>query len=107
MQLLSLNQLRCSLFSERIGTRFRVFADQIPVPDLTLVEATQSPQSSRGADQPDSFSLVFTGPAGRQLGQQIYRFEHEDFGAFELFIVPIGSNGVVVRYEAVINRCHR
>jgi hypothetical protein len=107
MDEVSLNDLGLARFSGLLGSGFKLYADRVALPDLTLVEATPFRRPACGDSEPESFSLVFTGPANRQLEQAMYRFEHERIGAFELFIVPIGSNGVVVRYEAVINRSHR
>lgn len=107
MQEVSLDQLRLTSFTELIGSSFRVFAQRVAELELILVEASPSRRAAPNSDQADSFSLVFTGPAHRQLDQQIYRFEHARVGAFELFIVPIGSNGAIVKYEAVINRRFR
>ncbi|MDX6508976.1 MAG: hypothetical protein QOG81_728, partial [Gaiellaceae bacterium] len=35
------------------------------------------------------------------LPQQIYRFDHDELGTLEIFIVPIGTDEGGVRYEAV------
>jgi hypothetical protein len=49
----------------------------------------------------EPFSIVFRGPLEPVLPQRIYRFEHEALGAFELFIVPIGTDESGMQYEAV------
>jgi len=43
------------------------------------------------------FSLEFQGGPNPPLPQRIYRLEHHDLGAIEIFLVPIASD----RYEAV------
>jgi hypothetical protein len=35
------------------------------------------------------------------LPQRIYRLEHDELGALDLFLVPIGRDDSGVRYEAV------
>jgi len=52
----------------------------------------------------ECFSLIFTGPSEPLLPQRIYTFEHEEIGAFALFIVPIGQTAAGIRYQAVFNR---
>ena len=50
------------------------------------------------------FSLLFLGPVSQQyLLQHIYRLEHEQLGALDLFLVPLGPEGGRMRYEAVFN----
>jgi hypothetical protein len=49
----------------------------------------------------EQFSLVFREPSGVVLPQMIYRVEHDELGAFELFLVPIGPDAEGMRYEAV------
>jgi len=46
---------------------------------------------------------VFRGPEGVPLPQRIYRMEHPDIGAFDLFVVPIRPDDKGMRYEAVFN----
>ena len=47
------------------------------------------------------FSIVFLEPAAEVLPQAIYRFDHDELGAFELFVVPIARDADGTRYEAV------
>jgi hypothetical protein len=55
----------------------------------------------RGRNDRTPFSLVFRGPLQPLLAQRIYRVEHDSMGTFELFLVPIGPDGVGMCYEAV------
>ena len=50
----------------------------------------------------ERFSLYFTGP-DRYLPQHVYRIEHEQMGALDLFLVPVGKLDNGFRYEAVFN----
>ncbi len=105
MHQVSLDDLSFARFSELLQTRFRVVLGEGGSIDLTLAKARLIRPRAAGSPG-ESFSLVFQGPADRFLAQQIYRFEHERIGAFDLFIVPIGSTGAETQYEAVFNRHH-
>jgi hypothetical protein len=63
--------------------------------DLELVEVTES--AAPGANRSAQFSIVFSGPPDPILPQAIYGIEHQELGAFDLFLVPIAAG----RYEAV------
>jgi hypothetical protein len=86
-------------FEDRLGETFRVGegADEL---ELELVEATPGP-GGQPASGRVPFSLVFRGPPEPVLPQRIYRFEHHELGAFDLFIVPIGPDETGMQYEAV------
>jgi hypothetical protein len=47
------------------------------------------------------FALLFGGPLQPIMPQRTYTLDHERLGSFELFIVPIGPEGAMMRYEAV------
>jgi hypothetical protein len=49
------------------------------------------------------FSLVFRGGPDPPLQQRIYCLEHEQLGALDLFLVPLGPDAAGQRYEAVFN----
>jgi len=92
-------------FADRIGERFRINFDESTALETELVvavpavSASGSPLETVGERAP--FSIVFRGPTDPVLPQRIYRFEHQDLGAFEIFIVPIGRDADGVRYEAI------
>ena len=73
-----------------------------PVP-LRLDEVTPG-RAQPGAPREDPFTLVFTGPPGRPLGQGLYDLSHPVLGAVAIFVVPLGpgSDGRP-RYEAIFN----
>jgi len=48
----------------------------------------------------EPFSLHFLGPVDPALPQKIYRLEHEQLGALEIFLVPVGRSAAGTRYEA-------
>jgi hypothetical protein len=88
-----------STFADRCGERFRVFVDATSSFEAELVEVNELGRPSGNARAP--FSLVFRGPSGQEVAQRIYRLEHEELGAFDLFLVPIGPDETGMRYEAV------
>jgi hypothetical protein len=50
------------------------------------------------------FSLEFTNQRkDAYLPQQIYTLEHITLGVLDLFIVPLGPDGIGMRYEVVFN----
>ena len=75
--------------------------------ELTLTDAKAVSGQSGHARAP--FVLLFRGPAGAALPQRIYALQHEELGAVELFLVPVGREGDSrdatrpVLYEAVFN----
>jgi hypothetical protein len=73
--------------------------------ELVLLLLAVTPlESQPGAPRAEPFSLEFVGPANPRLDQGTYSMTHQDLGAIDIFIVPIGvANGGGVRYEAVFN----
>jgi len=104
-----LEQLTFDRFHALLKTRFRVVAAAATVVELELVEAMRSRTLPRAATSdtaapPESFSLIFYGPDQVFLPQQMYPFEHDALGRFDLFIVPVGRAPGLFHYQAVFNR---
>lgn len=59
---------------------------------------------SKSAGEKLCFTLVFRGPARRQLPEGTYTVDHFALGKFDLFIGPGAANGKQQAYRAVINR---
>ena len=97
-----LDDFTVETFRGRIGDRFRISGHGASVVEAELTEATagDAAESPRAGER-RPFSLVFRGPLEPILPQQIYRFEHDALGAFDLFIVPIGPDESGMQYEAV------
>ena len=93
-----LENFRVGTFSGHLGTSFRIYPDDSSTLDLALVSATEL---NEGSERP--FSIVFRGPRDALLPQRIYRMEHEEIGAFDIFLVPIGPDEVGLLYEAIFN----
>jgi hypothetical protein len=88
-----LETLTADTFLSRLNDRFGL--DDGDGLELELVEATELGAARPGRRAP--FSIVFRALDGRTLPQRIYRLEHAELGALELFLVPIGPG----EYEAV------
>ena len=95
---LELQNVLASTFSAHLNTTFRLIDGPATI-GLKLVEALDgsTPRNIR-------FSLVFRGPQEPLLPQQIYAFEHDKLGRFDLFIVPVKRDANGLYYEAVFNR---
>jgi hypothetical protein len=90
----ALETLTAADFAALRGDRFRIAPDDAPPFDAELVEVAEIPREPGGRAP---FSLVFQGGPSPPLPQRIYRVEHEQLGAIEIFLVPIAAD----RYEAV------
>lgn len=87
-----------STFAEHLNSTFRLHHEPATT-ELELVEV-----SDGSTLRQVSFSLLFRGPHQPQLRQQIYAFEHDRLGRFDLFIVPVKRDAHGLYYEAVFNR---
>ena len=86
-------------FEPHVGGAFRLDADgQALAVRLTEAKPVGSPAQEGGREP---FSLLFVGPPEPVLPQRIYRLEHAEMGALDLFLVPIGRGPEGTRYEAV------
>jgi hypothetical protein len=88
-------------FSKHVNTKFRV-VDEEPV-ELELTEIKSYSSQAHEQTGLERFSAFFRGPADRYLMQKTYSIEHEQMGAFDLFLVPLSRDESGFRYEAVFN----
>jgi hypothetical protein len=95
-----LENMKLENFSPHLNSKFRIKLEPEGTVEVELVEAHDLGSTPRQ----EQFSLVFRGPQEQRLEQAIYRFEHEEIGAFDLFIVPIKQGQDGFYYEAVFNR---
>jgi hypothetical protein len=98
-----LQDLTSASFEPHLGTAFA-----IPVEGggaLELVLASVRLHEPHPGPRAQPFSAYFRGPAAPVLLQRIYRLDHPEMGALELFLVPIGPDpkGGGMNYEAVFN----
>jgi len=93
-------------FAGRVGELFRLVIDDATTIATRLIEVTPDPgadgRSARAGGR-TPFSLVFRSSPGAPLPQHIYRLHHDDLGALDLFLVPIGPDEEGMRYEAVFS----
>ncbi|MFW6077994.1 MAG: DUF6916 family protein [Gemmatimonadota bacterium] len=95
-------------FADRIGETFRVRTGDAGSTDLRLIEAADRRERGDGSVaapddvRPTPFALLFRGPSEPVLPQRIHAIEHDEIGAFDLFLVPVGPDAEGrMRYEAV------
>jgi hypothetical protein len=100
-----LDAVTIETFAPRVGSVFRIVVDDKTTIEAELETVTtsegESADHARAAGLREPFSIVLRGPAEPILPQRIYRLEHADLGALELFLVPIAQDASVTRYEAV------
>lgn len=87
-------------FSKYLHTTFRIFIDEPRTIEAELNEVGEL-QLSPGQQR---FAIGFRGPKDPALNQGTYAFEHDEMGAFNLFIVPRRQDDSYTYYEAVFNR---
>ena len=88
-------------FSKHVNTKFRVAGEPPVELELTEVKGYLSKENEQTGME--RFSAFFVGPPNRYLEQRMYAIEHEQMGAFELFLVPVSQDQSGFRYEAVFN----
>ncbi|HWH12477.1 MAG TPA: hypothetical protein VG165_15240 [Solirubrobacteraceae bacterium] len=94
--------LAIDTFLPRLGEVFRVRLDDGATLDLRLDRATAHGEPYvAGGRAP--FAIEFTGPPQTILPQRIYRLEHDELEALEIFLVPLAPDASGARYEAVFN----
>jgi hypothetical protein len=92
--------LKLENFSPHLNSKFAVKRETESAVELELVEAVDLGSTPRQ----EQFSILFRGPLAPKLQQAIYQLEHQEIGAFELFIVPVKRGEDGIYYEAVFNR---
>lgn len=92
-------KLNFETFAANLNTSFRVTSEEGPIVELRLIVA-----NDKSVPRQEMFSLIFIGPDQTFLPQRNYSIEHDQIGAFALFIVPIGRDEDGYQYEAVFNR---
>ena len=97
-----MEDLKLENFSPHLNSKFLVKGepDGVEAVELELVEAVDLGSTPSH----EQFSILFRGPSSPKLLQAIYRFEHQEMGAFDLFIVPVKRVQDGFHYEAIFNR---
>ena len=104
MSVESLAEIKIQDFAACVGGDFEVAteANGALVTHLKLVSTAELGKPAV-LDGRVPFSLTFSGPADVPLEQGTYWFKRLDFGAHEIFIVPIGEKGNSRTYEAIFS----
>ncbi len=87
-------------FSKNLHTKFHIRLSETEAIEAELTKISEHLVS----DRQERFAIVFRGPANAFLAQGMRRFEHDQMGELDLFIVPISQDDKGVYYEAVFNR---
>jgi hypothetical protein len=88
-------------FEPLVGSGFTLWLDDATSLPTRLVDACACAGSGAAPGGRLPFSLTFEAPAEPALPQSIYRLEHPQQGAMDLFLVPIGRQPTGLQYEAV------
>ncbi len=90
-------------FADKVEQVFVVSDPNAPAIPLTLAEAEPLPAKTTIPGVRPPFSLTFLAKDPRVLPQRIYRIEHNDLGALEIFLVPSAKDAQGVTYTATFN----
>jgi hypothetical protein len=84
-----------------LNTRFRIAIPDIDPLELELVDIKE-----RNNEGMESFSLIFKGPLDRVVYDNTYPMEHDQIGAFEMFIGPFltPTKKDAIYYQAVFSK---
>ena len=97
----TLDKLQSNHFLTYLNLNFYIQLEGGESIGLELVSITESGRGS-SPDARSSFSLEFLGPVSSQyLTQRTHRLEHEEMGALDLFLVPLGPVSGRMRYEVI------
>ena len=93
-------QFTMEMFVPHTGSKFTMHSGNTGAEELILESVNDLGSSARHIQ----FSMIFTGPQNAPLKQGIYRLDHSELGALDLFLVPLGKDQNGVQYEAIVNR---
>lgn len=98
-----LDDVTHATFAGRVGETFTIAAPDGDTLELTLAEATLAPEGYGVPGRRAPFSLIFHGPASPYAPQGTWRLKHAELEALDLFLVPLGPEGDLMRYQAVFS----
>lgn len=91
-------------FEPLVGSRFTLRLDDAAELPAQLVEARAGRAGlGGGPDGRQPFSLTFEAPPEPALPQRIYRLEHPQLDAMDIFLVPVARTATGLHYEAVFS----
>jgi hypothetical protein len=88
-------------FEPLVGSRFTLRLGDASSLPAQLIEARPGSGAVPQGRQP--FSLTFEAPLEPALPQSIYRLEHPEQGAMDIFLVPVARRASGLHYEAVFS----
>jgi hypothetical protein len=102
----SLETLTIDAFQPRVGQTFRIRPRPEHELEAELIEARvlgggPSRAPSEASHRRTPFSLSFRTSLAAPLPQSIYEVVHDEMGAYEIFLVPVGPDGKGMVYEAI------
>lgn len=95
-----LQDLTWESFGDCLNQVFRLRYDKGTI-EVKLIECQKLGSQGRYQGQREPFSLIFLGPKQPVLPQRMYNFDFGQLGTLEIFIVPIGTDELGVKYQAV------
>jgi hypothetical protein len=106
-----LDKLTVADFAPLLKQTFLIYYSETDYVETQLIEAKALSFDGDDDEQEDdfprgrqAFSLIFrSGDKSSYLRQQIYTVKHAQFGALDLFLVPIGSDKHGMRYQAIFS----
>jgi len=87
-------------FVGHVDSDFAVDAGQRAPLTMRLVDV----EDMGSTPEREAFALHFHAPQEMPPHQGVYRIEHDQLGAMDVFVVPIGREGDRLVLEAVFNR---
>ena len=95
---MTLDAITIDTFRPRLNETFALTG---PGPAIDLVLTHVEDLGKGNARQ--AFSLIFSAPSQPMKPQAIYRLDNPVTGPLDLFLVPLGPESGVFRYQAVFN----
>lgn len=98
-----MDDITIATFADRVGEPFPIRLDPARTYDVALADVVDLSAGKRlpPAGMRTPFSLVFRGPRDTYLPQGLYRMEHAELGALDIFLVPVQPDAEGSLYEAV------
>ena len=93
--------LTLACFQPLVGSRFTLRLDDARGLPTQLIDARAGHGTAPDGRQP--FSLTFEAPSEPALPQRIYRLEHPQLDAMDIFLVPVARVAGGLHYEAVFS----
>jgi hypothetical protein len=90
-------------FSKYLNTKFRITRGESLAVETELSKVSELQRTGRQ----ERFAINFRGPREPLLNQGIHTFDHDQMGAFKLFIVPIQQDEGGTLYEVTFNRLQK